>query len=45
MDPQNGHLTLILFIYGLAFFTMGLAIVLEAHPGSKLPLAKHLGGH
>ena len=42
MDPQGGHLTLILFIYGLAFFAMGLAIVLEAHPGSKLPLARNL---
>ncbi|MHB1162247.1 MAG: sensor histidine kinase [Chloroflexota bacterium] len=42
MVPYSEHLALILFIYGLAFFAMGLAIVLEAHPGSKLPLARNL---
>ncbi len=42
MYPYGQHLALILFVYGLAFFVMGLAIVLEARPGSKLPLARNL---
>jgi signal transduction histidine kinase len=36
------QLALILFVYGLAFFTMGLAVLLEVRPDSELPLARHI---
>lgn len=39
---QQEHLSLVFFVYGLALFAMGLAIVLEVRPNSKLPLARNL---
>ncbi|MBI3926866.1 MAG: sensor histidine kinase [Armatimonadetes bacterium] len=42
MSPPDDNLAPILFVYGLAFFTMGLAIVLQVRRDSKLPLARNL---
>ena len=46
MNPARGfwdaNLPLIFFLYGLAFFATGLAIVLESHRPSELALARHL---
>lgn len=42
MSGNGEHLVLILFVYGLAFFAMGLAILLEVRSDGKLPLARNL---
>ncbi|MDA8189700.1 MAG: sensor histidine kinase [Dehalococcoidales bacterium] len=42
MAPSNFFLISVFFIYGLAFFTMGLAVALESRRSSALALASSL---